>query len=277
MKKDKLVSISEFARLSGISRPNLIYYDNYGLLHPEKVGGNKYRYYGLHQFEAAYLIMTLKEFGMPLRDIKALAGERTPGSMAEIFTEQKRLIERQIEILIQRRASIQVYIDALRQMAEDRKTGGILIKKLKAEPLVLGPVIKNFDKSNASDYFVEFFNQVAKQGLPFGFPVGSMVEKTDLLEKRWGETRRMYFRAPQSRDKKKAGLYVVGYSKGDFFSTSTMYKKLHVFIKKNNLEIAGNAYEDYLLDAILVTNPDDYLMRLSIQVREKRSSSLASK
>ena len=42
---EKLLKISEFAVLSGISRQLLIYYDNQGILHPAQVDrANGYRY-----------------------------------------------------------------------------------------------------------------------------------------------------------------------------------------------------------------------------------------
>lgn len=37
MSRDKLMTISEFGRLSGISRDNLIFYGRSGLLKPERV------------------------------------------------------------------------------------------------------------------------------------------------------------------------------------------------------------------------------------------------
>ncbi len=71
--------------------------------------------------------------------------------------------------------------------------------------------------------------------------------------------------------KKRRGLYVMGYAKGDFFTHGDLYDKLVKFIHSRSLEISGNAYEDYILDAILITNPDDNLLRLSNEVREKKA------
>ncbi|MCC8107994.1 MAG: MerR family transcriptional regulator [Planctomycetes bacterium] len=268
----KLIPISEFARLSGISRPNLIFYDHCGILKPEAVAGNRYRYYGAHQLEAAYLLMTLKDLGMPLREIKALAGERTPEGIATIFIDQKAKIEQAIAVLRQKRLMAQVYIDTLGQMARDRREGGVLLKELPAESLVLGPPIRDFRRENARENFIDFYNDVAGRGLPFGFPLGSVVEKKSLLDRKWNGTRRLYFRVPSSRTRKKAGLYVVAYGRGDFDRPSRLYPKLFDHIGKNGLEIAGHAYEDYILNSILVSDPGKYVMRLSIHVRPKKNA-----
>ncbi|MHA8138628.1 MerR family transcriptional regulator [Lactobacillaceae bacterium Scapto_B20] len=42
---DDQMKISEFAKLTGISRENLIFYDQQGLLKPISRGQNGYRYY----------------------------------------------------------------------------------------------------------------------------------------------------------------------------------------------------------------------------------------
>ncbi|MCC8165247.1 MAG: MerR family transcriptional regulator [Planctomycetes bacterium] len=272
----KLIPISEFARLSGISRPNLIFYAECGILKPEAVGPNRYRYYGAHQLEAAYLLMTLKDLGMPLREIRALAAERTPEGIATIFIDQKAKIEQAISVLRQKRLMAQVYIDTLGQMTRDRRQGGILQKELPAESLVLGPPIRDFRRENARENFIDFYNDVAGRGIPFGFPLGSVVEKKRLLGRTENETRRLYFRVPASRTRKKTGLYVVGYGRGDFDRSSRLYPKLYDYIANHDLEIAGHAYEDYILNSILVSDPDKYVMRLSIHVRPKKNATAKS-
>jgi Transcriptional regulator, effector-binding domain/component len=87
----------------------------------------------------------------------------------------------------------------------------------------------------------------------------------------------MYFRAPPYKYKKRPGLYVISYSRGDFFNHGGLYHTLVEFIDANGLEIAGNAYEDYILDSILVSDPEEYLMRLSIEVRKKKKPPLRKK
>lgn len=273
MHNERLIPISEFARLTGMKRPNLIFYDDYGLLKPERVGANGYRYYGIRQFGTAYLIMTLKEFGMSLKEIKAIARDRTPESIAEVFMEQEKQIERQIDIYRQKLLMVRAYRDTLKQAAPPDEEA-IVVKELPAEPLVYGPVIKDFDKGRSSEYYIDFVNAVSQQGLSFGFPLGSMVTKSSLLKNRWGKTSRLYYRAAASQSKRGTGLYAVGYSRGDFFDHEPLYQRMGSFISENGYVIAGNSYEDYLLDELSVTDPDEYLVRLSVRVDKKRRDTI---
>ena len=67
------MKISEFAQATGITRRNLLFYDEIGLLCPAMVDkNNKYRYYAYHQIDTANVITVLREIGMPLDEVLVL-------------------------------------------------------------------------------------------------------------------------------------------------------------------------------------------------------------
>ena len=68
--KDNYLTISEFSKISEISRKALIFYDNIGLFSPEYTAPNGYRYYSHEQIYVISVITLLKELGMPLSEIK---------------------------------------------------------------------------------------------------------------------------------------------------------------------------------------------------------------
>jgi len=62
------------------------------------------------------------------------------------------------------------------------------------------------------------------------------------------------------------GLYAVGYVHGDYGNTVDIYNELLAFITKKELKIAGNAYEEYLLDELAENAPDNFIMKIMIRV-----------
>ena len=64
-----LFTSGEFARICGIRKDTLFYYDSIGLLPPEQVAPNGYRYYSTRQFYTYHIISTLKEAGASLEEI----------------------------------------------------------------------------------------------------------------------------------------------------------------------------------------------------------------
>ena len=67
---EKLYKVADFARLCGLPKDTILYYDRIGLLHPAKVGSNGYRYYTFDQLFTANLIEGLKLSHMTLDEIR---------------------------------------------------------------------------------------------------------------------------------------------------------------------------------------------------------------
>ena len=64
----------ELARLNGISKQTLIFYDRAGVFSPnEKDPRNGYRYYGADQLEVLDPSLILKDMGLSLQEIRASA------------------------------------------------------------------------------------------------------------------------------------------------------------------------------------------------------------
>lgn len=81
----------ELARLHGVSKQTLIFYDKAGVFCPrEKDPHNGYRYYTEDQLELLDHILMLKDMGMSLQDIRAfLALPDMGGAVAVLKRQQK--------------------------------------------------------------------------------------------------------------------------------------------------------------------------------------------
>lgn len=64
-------STGEFAKLCGVSKQTLLYYDRVGIFKPERILENGYRVYTYPQLETFHVIATLREMGTPIQEIKS--------------------------------------------------------------------------------------------------------------------------------------------------------------------------------------------------------------
>ncbi|MEL0969119.1 MerR family transcriptional regulator [Clostridioides difficile] len=62
----------EFAKLCGISKQTLIFYDKIGIFSPEYKDKNNYRYYSVYQYDTLDILQSLREIGMSLEEIKSI-------------------------------------------------------------------------------------------------------------------------------------------------------------------------------------------------------------
>ncbi|MDL2214285.1 MerR family transcriptional regulator [Clostridia bacterium OttesenSCG-928-O13] len=267
MAAEKLLTISEFSRLSSIKRKNLIFYDEIGLFSPAHVGDNGYRYYTYRQLDTANLIWSLKEIGMPLAAIKDYTSRRTPENMLRLFRAQKEKVEEEIAKLKEIKTMMEVYIADTAQF-KDVDTDAIDLREWEAAPIALGPVIDYSDGKSPVDATAQFYDYAAAAGFVCSYPLGAVVARED-AEKGDHRPMRYYYRTPNGADAMPAGLYAEGYGRGDYGHTGEVYARLFAYLKARDLVLCGDVYEEYLINEISTQEPEDYLFRVSMPVARR--------
>ena len=110
-------TVQELAERAGISGRTLRHYHQIGLLEPDRVGSNGYRYYGADAVSRLQRILLLRETGMPLADIAGvLDATTTPAAETEALTGH-------LEHLAQERAALDRRIKAVEHTLSMRRQG----------------------------------------------------------------------------------------------------------------------------------------------------------
>jgi DNA-binding transcriptional MerR regulator len=71
-----MLTIKQISQLAHVTPRTLRYYDQIGLLQPEKVGNNGYRYYSDESLLKLQQILFYRELDMPLEQIKEIMGQK---------------------------------------------------------------------------------------------------------------------------------------------------------------------------------------------------------
>lgn len=114
-------TVSELAERAGISGRTLRHYDRIGLLTPDRVGSNGYRYYGPVAVARLQRILLLRDAGMPLAEISSVL-DATETSEAEVAALRAHLTQLQSEqdAVARRIASVEHTIEMRSQGREPR-------------------------------------------------------------------------------------------------------------------------------------------------------------
>lgn len=100
MDKKIYLTTGEFAKLAGVTKHTLFYYDEIGLFSPEiKNEANGYRYYSVSQLEVLDVIYILRELNMPLNEIQSYMDSRTPEQFLTLFQKEEKLLQKKIHEL----------------------------------------------------------------------------------------------------------------------------------------------------------------------------------
>lgn len=272
MKKNtpsRYLSISEFSKISNVSRKALIFYDNIGLFSPDFIGSNGYRYYSHEQIYLISVINTLKELGMPLGAIKAYMANRTPDDAVVLLARQNEFITQKICELQGVQDMLAAKLQKLRLGVQITDTEIKLVQQKETPIFISDPIQK--EKNNIyDDEWVDFYLKCQKYHVTFGYPEGFLVCKNNLLAHQTdmanhiichvGDTRYANSSMPE-------GNYAVACGHGSFQDTGSIYDRLLNYIQENQLEIAGHAYETRLIDEAASKNADLQVIQVCIHVK----------
>lgn len=265
MKEKTTLQIKEFSDLTGIKRETLRYYDQIGLLSPEFRGKNDYRYYNRSQLTTAYLIISLRELGIGIEEIRRYIDIRSPEEMFSLFSSQKKHILKEIKKLKRILEVMQLYVE----MAEDAikyDENSITIEDKKKEPIFVGPIIS---KDSPDEYAISFYNYAAQNGIDIGYPLGAIIRKEDIESGSPLYVHRYYFKAINGQKSyKPAGKYAVFYGRCAYGKSDDLYVKLYEFIRENKLRICSDAYEEYPLNELSTKDENQYCIKIEIMVEE---------
>ena len=112
-------TVKELAERAGISGRALRHYHRIGLLHPDRVGSNGYRYYGPDSVARLQRILLLRDMGMALTEIAvALNAQVTSSAEIEALQAHLQQLDAERKTLDRRIAAVQ---HTLQMRREDRE------------------------------------------------------------------------------------------------------------------------------------------------------------
>lgn len=267
MRKEHYLSISEFAKISDVSRKKLIYYDKIGLFKPALVKPNGYRCYAHWQIEVITVISVLSELGIPLEEIKQYLHKYGPEQALAIFQEQNQVIERKIEKLRSIQEMLRMRICTIQE--------GLLagsdfrIAEQEEVPLYLSEPFHYDANEMPDELWVRLYMSCERQRISFCYPACYIVAYEDLLAGDYQMVSRLCFRmanTQKSNGVMPAGRYLTGYGNYHYGETYPLYEQMCRYAEEHGLKIGGNAYEEYILDELAASCCEDYKVKLSIRL-----------
>lgn len=270
-------TVSELARLFGISNQTLRYYDKIGLFKPAQTDPQTgYRYYSYKQFFTLSMIIQLKRLNFSLESIQKYSSARDIKHLEQNLLEQKKLIHREILQL---------------QHLEERNDR--LLEKLQfaecisSQPpceLITEPnrfqyeVPVNFEIKDLYQYIKLVYESYIKS--PYATNVSTHSEIVLKINKENLDAQRFriynsigFFMDDSSNTNRRGitkidgGLYASCIHLGAYDSIHRSYQKLFDFIQEQGLSICGDSLEFAIISTSLAENPDNFITQIQIPVQ----------
>ena len=242
-----MLTIGEFSRLGRVSSRMLRHYDALGLLCPETVGENGYRYYQQEQLARLLKLQRLQGYGFSLAEVKELL-ELPDGALLrrlhrrrldahyEIYRLQERLRELEADILQMEGTS----------MLQDKYE---VILMPDPEQTVFG-IRRTVPVSKFHDLFQELWEELSRRGLVQAGPIQMLYHSEEFdYEKADVEVQAVVKPGPGTTVKPAYDLCATVLHKGPYNGLPGAYEALAAWMARHpEYRICGPAIDRYLND-----------------------------
>ena len=265
------LTVGEMAKLAGISRQTLIYYDREGIFRPSSVNRETgYRYYTADQLETLVNILNLREAGVPLREIRAHMANRTAEATAALLKEQARRAREQV-------AHWEMVARRLERKAESlahlTAPGEDFLVELPEEYLAVEPVGGRRGLADVDVALKRVLARASEQGLPHFYQLGDTLSPEDLAVGNYLRFSAAFLPlqgVPEGPGivKKPAGLYGRCFHRGTYETTFEAYGTLLRRLADTGYRPSGGSYEYCVLDSMSSDTPEEYVTEIQIPVEK---------
>lgn len=270
-KNSDLLSISEFSRIAEVSRKALIFYDNTGVFSPRYTAPNGYRYYAHEQIYVISVVNMLKELGMPLSRIKEYTSDITPEKAISLLKEQSDNLNRKISEFQSVQDMLGVKLRKLEEgyAADPESSVAVRIFHFDETPVFISDNFQTDRGHIPDDIWLDFYMKCKQKHISFGYPEGYLVPQKNLIEQHTAEVTNIIAYvgdAGYANSSIPAGDYVTACGNGGLQDTEEIYTRIFEFIKRNSCQLAGDAYEERLIDEVGSSVKDGQVTRVRIPI-----------
>lgn len=274
MENSRYFTPGELAKLLGVSKQLLLYYDKNDIFSPEFVDENGYRFYVLSQYFTLQIIISLRKLDVSLKEIKAYLKSKDINLLKEIYRNKQQEYKKQIEELLYLEKTMQQKIAFLNDI-QNLPLNHILLEIQEEECLYFSENI-SFQKpikqrmKILANHMLPVFSYESFQEYLMGFHYdsGEFFSGNTLTQYNVFITAnsKLDYKKPIKFIKEK-GLYLCVYCNAQYGVVDRNIKERIIkFIKQNNLSFHGGIYLFPLRNFWSTSKPKEELVKLCLRV-----------
>ena len=257
----------QFAKLHGINKRTLHYYDDIGLFSPKHKGDNQYRYYTESQSIELQFILMLKDLHMSLDEIADYLKHPSSEGFKSIAIEKIAMIDQQIQQLKQTREILQKRLKML-QISEQIHNREIRVEQRNKEIILTTPF--SFRDDQLDMIAQKLLELNISEGNSIGY--GSYIALDKIRNHEYDAYDGLYLPIKKSLKSKSVmirpkGYYLCAYIKGDWNQIPAFYEDIIAYADAHHIKLGKYAFETGLNDFAIHTI-EDYVSEITIEIED---------
>lgn len=268
-KKDKLLTIGQFAAMHGINKKTLMWYDEIGLFKPAVINPeNGYRCYNYHQSPILETILLLRELDVSIKEIQDFMKNRSAGSLKCLLEEKITGLDMQISHLQAVRATLCTHHQNINTLLTMDLSEISIIEK---EEHCL--VTVDIDRNTSFEQEVELITAETEKyrlGRLHKASYGSMISVFDLQNSSFDNYCKLFIEIPflpyqSGLHIMPKGKYLRAFHKGEWDGIPKRYGEILGYAREHELTLHGFSYETGLNENV-IDRIADYIVQIEIPV-----------
>lgn len=267
--KIKYYKIGEISRLYKISSDILRYYDKIGLVSPDFIGENGYRYYSKKQIWKLNNIRNLRNIGVGLEDIKEFLDERNISSANNIIEFQLEKIEDKIKKLEELKEELTSKLKNIEFFKTFKDFNKPILKSIPKRKFLRSK--GNFKQDWEIDFELKILNEKTEYDSDFiltNNEIGATLSKENFLKGEYSTFSETFIINDVKGEMMEEGYFLTIVFRGSYKESYKYYEILKKYILENNLEVIGDIYEIYHIEIHITEDENEYITEIQIPIKK---------
>lgn len=270
LESERYLKISDFAKLCGATKNTLFHYEKLGLLEPEIRTENGYRFYSVKQSFTYDVISILKETGTSLQEIKQYIENLDTDNFITLLTEKHKMLELEHERIKHMKNVLKNTIRLTKQTISKVNTVPV-IEEQKEQYLLAVDFDRDDNEKKRMEKIHKHYRHCLDKGLSETLTSGFIKSKDSIEDGYFEEADSFFCEISQKSDSgmlfiKPKGRYAVLDHQGPYDTIPVSFERLLDYIHKEGLTVIGNAYLYELLGFVSAKDPENYIVKIAIQI-----------
>lgn len=270
LNKKKYYKIGEISKIYKISSDILRYYDKIGLIIPDYIGENGYRYYSKKQIWKLNNIRNLRNIGVGLEDIKEFLDERNISSANNIIEFQLEKIEDKIKKLTELKEELISKLENIEFFKTFKDFNKPILKFIPKRKVLRSK--GNFKQDWEIDFELKILNEKTDYNSDFiltNNEIGATLSKENFLKGDYSTFSETFIINDIKGEIMEEGFFLTFVFRGSYRESYKYYDYLKAYILNNNLEIIGDIHEIYHIEIHITEDENEFITEIQIPVIRK--------
>jgi len=273
----EMLTISEIAKLRGMTTEALRHYDRIDLFKPKFVDPETgYRYYSIFQYEILGTIKELRQIGMSTDEIKQYFNQRNFKKSSEILKAKHAELVSKLKELTEIEVNIKEKIAYLDNISRKEAFQEIIFREIKSRKLIT--LNEKINSNLELCYSIIRLETMLTEKAPIlaSNRLGIIIEEEDLKDKRFEEPSVIFVVAKKDEKIQKKylklipeGLFACIRYNGELLrNRSKSLNKLFTYLHETGYRISGDALQIMVVDITVTDNPNEVMFEIQVPVKK---------